>query len=75
MQEGFADSTLGDQEIALLAETFTKINSAYFSGHPTREEDHTDGLALWRTQAGFHIRYIETMLKAGAREHLTLQIR
>lgn len=61
--ESYAESDLSQEDIELLAETFAKINSAYFAGEMIDEADYADGLALWRTQKdSFILRYIETML-------------
>jgi len=70
----FAQSDLTTQQVDLLADTFARINSAYFSGQPINEADFTEGLALWRQQGGFVCRYIDTMLAAGKNNHLSIII-
>ncbi|MBO5097982.1 MAG: hypothetical protein J6B96_06685, partial [Agathobacter sp.] len=71
----FAESTLSQAEIDLLAETYSKINSAYFSGNNIEEKDFTDGLALWRKQTdSFILRYIESMLEESQTDNHNITI-
>lgn len=72
----FKDSTLSQAEIDLLAETYSKINSAYFSGNNIEEKDFTDGLALWRKQTdSFILRYIESMLEESQTDNRNITIK
>ena len=73
--ETFAESDLPAEEIHLLAETFARINWAYFAGLPVEESDHAEGLALWQQQGGFVNSYLQVMLKACRRDNLQITIR
>ena len=73
--ESYAESSLSQEDIALLAETFATINSAYFAGEIIDEADYAQGLALWRTQEeSFVLRYIETMLDEATTDNRSLTI-
>ena len=73
--ESYAESDLSQEDIGLLAETFAKINSAYFAGEIITEADYAEGLALWRTpEESFVLRYIETMLDASSKNNRALSI-
>ncbi len=75
VRESLAESNYTPEEIDLLAETFAKINSAYFSGSPIDESEYKEGLALWRSQENsFFIDYIETMLESGQKNNLSIEI-
>lgn len=74
-RQKYAESTLSQAEIALLAETFASINGAYFAGEPIDEADYTAGIDLWRRQSGFTVGYLDTMLESGKRDNLHLEIR
>ncbi|MBR3811452.1 MAG: metallophosphoesterase [Agathobacter sp.] len=59
----YTDSTLSLQEVALLADTFAKINSSYFTGEHIDTDALKDGIDLWETQKdGFFYNYIQSML-------------
>ena len=49
IRESLAQSELTKEEIELLAETFAKINSAYFEGRQLDLTAHSQGIGLWRT--------------------------
>ncbi|MBR5502414.1 MAG: metallophosphoesterase [Oscillospiraceae bacterium] len=70
----FAESGIDAAEIELMADTFARINSAYFSGEGADAEAHAAGLALWQQhgQGGFSLAYFDTMLAAAANDALTL---
>lgn len=73
--ESYAESTLPQEDIELLAETFAKINSAYFAGEYIDAADYAEGLALWRTQEeNFVLRYIETMLEEASTNNRSLTV-
>lgn len=73
--EKFAESGLSEQDITLLAETYAKINSAYFMGNPINQEELSDGLSLWESyKDGFIYNYIQTMLNESQRNNQTLTI-
>lgn len=75
-RSAFAESGLSDDEIELLAETYAKINSAYFEGRRISETEHSTGLALWREQSNsFILRYIESMLSHGESDKRALEVR
>lgn len=74
-QEGFKTSDLTTEEINLLADTFAKINSAYFAGDDYDMDALSDGISLWETQKeGFVYRYIQSMLKEANVENQELTI-
>ena len=76
--DSYKESNLSTDEIALLAETFAKINVAYFSGEEINEADYTEGLALWRAQENsFVMKYIDSMLsQANAdKRNISIQLR
>lgn len=62
--EGYKDSELTAAEITLLADTFAKINSAYFTGDDIDKDALADGIKLWSEQEnGFSYKYIQSMLE------------
>lgn len=72
---GFEESELSKADISLLADTFAKINSAYFLGEPMDTAALTDGIFLWKKQeSGFIQRYIDTMLKEAEVDNQTITI-
>lgn len=76
VRQQFAESGLTADEIELLAETFARINSAYFSGERLEAEQFAEGLALWYEQEHSFIHtYMETMLESCSRENRLLKIR
>ncbi len=59
----FAESDLSSEEVQLLADTFGKMNASYFLGEPVDTTEHSNGIALWRSQTeDFTLRYLETIL-------------
>ncbi len=61
--DGYKDSDLPTEDINILADTFAKINSAYFTGDNIDMEGLSNGIALWETQKdGFLYKYIQSML-------------
>lgn len=76
VRQQFAESGLSADAIELLAETFARINSAYFSGERLEAEQFAEGLALWYEQEHSFIHtYMETMLESCSRENRLLKIR
>lgn len=74
-QEKYKESDLAAEEINLLADTFAKINSAYFVGDDYDMDALSDGITLWETQTdGFIYRYIQSMLKEENIENQELMI-
>ena len=74
-QASFAESELSSEEITLLADTFARINSAYFIGASVDTTEFSEGIALWRTQeSDFTLRYIETMLNSFHKENQNITI-
>lgn len=72
----FSESSLSQAEIELLAETYSKINSAYFSGNPIVEKEFETGFALWRKQTdSFILRYIESMIEESQTDNRSITIR
>lgn len=61
---GYAESELSTEKIHLLADTFAKVNSAYFTGDDYDINTLSDGITLWDSQKdGFFYKYIQSMLK------------
>lgn len=61
---GYEDSELSIEEIALLADTFAKINSAYFVGDDMDTDTLSEGISFWeKNKNGFFYNYIQSMLK------------
>ncbi len=71
----FTEGSLSEEQIDLLAETFAAVNSAYFAGESIDEGEHAEGIAFWRQQGSFVSQYLETMLEAGKRDNLHIEIR
>ncbi len=71
-----ADSNLSQKEITTMADTYGKINSAYFAGEAISEDEFSEGLHLWRTaqKESFIHKYIEVMLKEAQTDNLNLTI-
>ena len=62
--DGYKDSDLSTEEVTLLADTFAKINSAYFTGGDIDKDALSEGIALWSKQEnGFFYKYIQSMLE------------
>ncbi len=60
---GYEDSELPTEDIHLLADTFAKINSAYFAGDDIDTDTLSEGIDLWsKNQNGFFYKYIQSML-------------
>lgn len=73
--EHFADSGLSQEDITLLAETYAKINSAYFMGESIDTSTLSEGLAMWETQKdNFIYKYIQTMLMETSTDNQNLTI-
>mgnify|MGYP003303752614 CR=1 FL=1 len=61
---GYKDISLSAEEVSLLADTFAKINSAYFVGDDIDTNALSDGITLWNKQENaFFYNYIQSMLK------------
>ena len=76
VRSAFAESSLSDDEIELLAETYAKINSAYFEGRPIDQSAHSEGLALWREQkSSFILNYIESMITHGESDERAIYVK
>lgn len=56
------NSSFTDDEKAVMAETFAKVNTKYFAGDRANAEDFSEGIVLWKKHDSFFISYIETML-------------
>ncbi len=67
---------LSEADIDLMANTYAKINSAYFEGRAIDASLYEDGLALWRSKSdSFIARYIESMLSTCAKDHRQITIK
>lgn len=72
----FAETDLSEDEKALLADTFAKINTHYFLGEPFDVAEYSAGIELWKKQENdFTSRYVETMIKEAATGNQTLTIK
>ncbi len=61
---------LSETDIDLMAETYAKINSAYFEGRPFDASAYENGLALWRSKnESFISKYIDSMLGYVSDDH------
>lgn len=61
---GYEESDLSAEDVTLLADTFAKINSAYFVGDYIDTSTISEGITLWNQQEnGFFYQYIQSMLK------------
>lgn len=67
-----ADSGLSEEEIDLLADTFARLNTAYFSGAPFDPAPYEEGLELWRANGGNA--YLETIAAEAAEDHRSLTV-
>ena len=73
--DGYKDSDLSTEEITLLADTFAKINSAYFTGDDIDTDVLSEGIALWsKNENGFFYKYIQSMLEENNVENQTITI-
>jgi len=62
--DGYKDSDLSTEEVTLLADTFAKINSTYFTGGDIDKDALSEGIELWSKQEnGFFYKYIQSMLE------------
>lgn len=78
VQTALKESGMPQEDIDLLAETFAKVNTAYFAGTKTDFDRLDEGMALWRAQEdSFFLRYMESMLSAESlqRQSLSLKLR
>ncbi len=72
--ERLADIGLAESEIVLMAETYAKINTAYFEGRKPDKQTYEAGLTLWREKGiGFMQTYIDSMLQSGDRLTYTVK--
>lgn len=70
---GYENSELSTEDVALLADTFAQINSAYFVGDDIDGDALSEGITLWNKQEnGFFYKYIQSMLKEEDAENQTL---
>ncbi len=59
-----ADETLSGTQKQLLADTFTQLNLAYFSGDALQTAELSEGITLWQEQpASFYSVYISSILE------------
>lgn len=76
VRKSFKESELREDEVELLAETYAKINSAYFEGRRIDLSAYSDGIELWRDQGNsFFLRYIETMIKETESENQSITVK
>lgn len=72
---GYEDSELTLEEVNLLADTFAKINSAYFVGDDIDTDALSEGISLWNEhENGFFYKYIQSMLKEDNVDNQTILI-
>lgn len=67
-----ADSGLSEDDITLLADTFARLNTAYFNGASFDPAPYEEGLALWRANGGNA--YLESIAAEAAEDFRTLTI-
>lgn len=67
-----ADSGLTEEEIALLADTIARLNTAYFSGGAFDLTPYAEGIALWRANGGSD--HLESIAAEAAEEYRTLTV-
>ena len=70
-------SIFPDGVIDIMAETYSKINSAYFEGKPIDESEYRVGISQWElyTEESFIAKYIMSMLKRSDRDHRQITIK
>lgn len=70
-----ADSGMSEADIALLSDTFARLNAVYFAGDPVDPADFAEGMALWESGRGS--RYLETIAaEADQNQHsLTIEVK
>lgn len=67
-----ADSGLSEEEIDLLADTFARLNTAYFNGGAFDPAPYEEGLELWRANGGNA--YLETIAAEAAEDYRSLTV-
>lgn len=70
--ERLADSGLTEAETALLADTFTRLNTAYFNGASFDPAPYEEGLELWRANGGNA--YLESIAAEAAEDYRRLTV-
>lgn len=77
VENRFADSALTDKEITLLADTFAKANTYYFSGEKFDPSEFSEGMALIESNenAGFYKSYIDSILETAESEKRNITIK
>lgn len=68
-----AGGDLREEEAALLADAFARLNAAYFAGDPVDPAEYEEGLSLW--QDGRGSRYLETIVADGETDHHRLTVK
>ena len=67
-----ADSGLDEADIALLADTFGRLNAAYFAGAPFDPTPYEAVVELWQAKVGNG--YLESVLAGAGEEHRVLTV-
>lgn len=67
-----AESGLSEAEIALLADTFAQLNTAYFSGAPFDPAPYAEGMDLWRANGGSD--FLETIVAEAGEDYRRLTV-
>lgn len=67
-----ADSELSEEDIALLADTVARLNTAYFSGAAFDLEPYAEGIALWRANGGNA--HVESIAAEAAEDYRSLTV-
>ncbi len=69
-KDSLIDQGLSEADIDLMAETYAKINSAYFEGRALDASAYEKGLELWRSKSDtFIAKYIDSMLGYVKEDH------
>lgn len=67
-----ADSGLSEEDVALLADTFARLNTAYFNGASFDPAPYEEGLGLWRANGGNA--YLESIAAEAAEDYRSLTV-
>lgn len=67
-----AESGLSEEEVALLADTFAQLNTAYFNGASFDPAPYEEGLELWQANGGNA--YLESIAAEAAEDYRSLTV-
>ncbi len=77
VENRFAESSLSDEEIDLLAQTFAKANTYYFSGEKFDTQEFSDGVKLIESNndAAFYKSYINSIFESAENEKRCITVK